>query len=75
MTEISADEAAIVTTEEGEGIYLLLPDYDENHEMPHMMTVLAAVALRINSDPIFVQEQLDWFARELNSNGKNVKNL
>lgn len=41
---------------------LLLPDRPEDAAAPERDLVLAAIFLRLEGDPRFVQEQLDWFS-------------
>lgn len=44
------------------GLRLLLPDCPENAAAPERDLVLAAIFLRLEGDPRFVQERRDWFS-------------
>ena len=57
-TFLKPAESALVWSDGG--LRLLLPDRPETAAAPERDLVLAAIFLRLEGDPRFVQEQLDW---------------
>lgn len=56
---IPLGEAAIVTSNDMTELELVLPDLGDG-DVPELALFLIACAVRLHSDPDFLQEQLDW---------------
>ena len=60
MTELEADQAAIVASAGADGVDIYLPATNLD-QVPELFIVLCACAMRINSDPEWVEGMLNWF--------------
>lgn len=57
----------MVTTGDCTGLELLLPKLEPEEEVPRLMLVLTACFIRLQQEPAFLDEQLDWMHRHRNS--------
>lgn len=63
-TVIPPSEAAIVTINDGAGLSLLLPNFEDGDTVPELMLALTACFVRLEKDPAFKAEQLAWMEAE-----------
>lgn len=64
-TILSKEEWAIVTTGSGEDIELLVPNWDDDRDVPAGGQFLIAAYLRAKSDPDWTKELNDWFDSQM----------
>lgn len=72
MADLPETEAAIVTEGGCSRLSLLLPNFADQEEMPRLVLALTACFIRLDKDPAFLEEQLDWMD-EQRSIGRSVQ--
>jgi hypothetical protein len=60
MTQLPENECAIVSTDGMRGLEVLIPDLNDDTEMPTVAAFLMACAMRFYEDKQFVEEQIAW---------------
>lgn len=60
---IEKGEIAIVWSETEKKFTLLVPVMEDHEIVPEMLLVMTAVFMKLDNDPDFGQECLDWFAK------------
>lgn len=61
-TKLPSNEAALVTTNDMTDWELLLPQFDDDENVPDLVVLLAGFMIRVQSDPEFVAEMGEWIA-------------